>query len=172
MEQQVFENLKNRRSIRKFTDQPLTDGQLEKLVQAAQFAPSGMGKQSRQITVLRDAGRIEKLREAIERILERTNYSFFGAGTLVLLSDDKDNHLGCQDCSCALQNIFLMAAAMGLGSCWVNQLLDLSDNPEIRAMLNDFGIPDNHRVWGIAALGVPAQAGNVPAKRCPVHYAE
>lgn len=171
MEQQVFETLKNRRSIRKFKKEQLTEAQLEKLVQAAQFAPSGMNKQSRQITVLQDQTRIEKLRAAIGRALNRPDYELFGADTLILLSDNADNHLGLADCACSLENIFLMATAMGLGSCWVNQLRDICDVPPVRALLDDFGVPATHRVWGIAALGVPDEAPELHAKACSVHYA-
>lgn len=57
------------------------------------------------------------------------------------------------DCACALQNIFLAAKSLGIGSCWINQLGQTCDDPDVRAFLTQLGIPENHRVYGCAALG-------------------
>lgn len=46
-----------------------------------------------------------------------------------------------------------------IGSCWVNQLKNICDEKEVREVLNSFEIPENHIVWGMAALGYPA---NIP----------
>lgn len=168
--EQIFEILKNRRSVRKYKANPLSETQMEKLVQAAQFAPSGVNRQTRQITVVQDPVHIEQLRAAMSQVLERPTYSFFGAPALLMLSDRADNPLGCADCSCSLENVFLLATAMGLGSCWINQLREICDQPSIRPVLDALGIPANHRVWGIAALGQPDEEPKAHDKLCPVHY--
>ena len=62
------------------------------------------------------------------------------------------------DCACAMQNIFLAAKSLGIGSCWINQLGQTYDDPEVRAFLTKLSIPENHRVYGCAALGYAAAA--------------
>lgn len=46
----------------------------------------------------------------------------------------------------------------GIGSVWINQLRTLCDDPEVRALLDEFEIPSDHVVYGMAALGYPADA--------------
>lgn len=56
-----------------------------------------------------------------------------------------------------MENMFLMAQELGIGSCWINQLKEICDEPQVRAELKKFGVPDNHIVWGIVDLGYAAQ---------------
>lgn len=165
--------LERRRSIRKYQHTQVSREQVELLTRAGQLAPSGQNRQSRQITVLQDAQRIRQLAAAIAARIQTTGeYKFFGAPTLILLSDARDNHLGELDCACALENIFLMATSLNLGTCWVNQLRTLCDEPEVRALLTGLGIPEDHLVWGIATVGVPDQVREPRVKFCPVKIVE
>ena len=64
-----------------------------------------------------------------------------------------------QDGSLAIENMMLAASSLGIGSCWINQLGQTCDDPDVRAFLTRLGIPENHRVYGCAALGyAPADA--------------
>ena len=55
-----------------------------------------------------------------------------------------------------MENIYLASEALGLGCVWINQLKDCFDNPQVRALLTEFGIPENHGVYGCAAVGYRA----------------
>ena len=58
-----------------------------------------------------------------------------------------------------LAEYFPCAKSLGIGSCWINQLGQTCDDPDVRAFLTRLGIPENHRVYGCAALGyAPADA--------------
>lgn len=150
----VLENMKNRRSTRAFTTQPIPDAELHQILEAGIWAPSGNNRQSWQFTVLRTAEQIERLAAAMRPVLGRDEgYHFYQPTTLVLLSNERDNENGLADCACALQNIFLMAESLGIGSCWINQLKGICDEGTIRSVLHEFGVPENHVVWGMAALG-------------------
>lgn len=60
----------------------------------------------------------------------------------------------------ALWRIFFLAAkSLGIGSCWINQLGQTCDDPDVRAFLTKLGVPESHKVYGCAALGyAPADA--------------
>jgi nitroreductase len=89
--------------------------------------------------------------------MDAASYNFYSPDTLVIASNYRDNRNGCNDCACAIQNIFLMSHELGIGSVWINQLRGICDEPEVRVVLNKLGIPENHVVWGMAALGYPAE---------------
>ena len=112
----IIENLLTRRSTRAFLQKEIPDNELNEILQAAIYAPSGMGKQTWKFTVLCNQEKIQQLAELIGRKLGR------------------------------------------IGSVWINQLRTLCDDPEVRALLDEFEIPSDHVVYGMAALGYPADA--------------
>ena len=151
---EVLQNILTRRSVRAFKGEQIKDEELDLILQAGVNAPSGMNKQSWQFTVVQNKEKIEQLAKVIREALGRDEgYNFYAPPTLIMLSNDKDNTNGLADCSCALENIFLMANSLGIGSCWINQLKTICDEKQVREVLNSFEIPENHIVWGMAAIG-------------------
>ena len=141
---EVLNNILTRRSVRKFKPEQIKDEELDQILQAGIYAPSGMNKQSWQFTVIQNKEKIESLAKVIRQSLGRDeNYNFYSPATLILLSNDKDNSNGLADCSCALENIFLMANSLGIGSCCINQLKTICDEKEVRDLLNSFEIPSD-----------------------------
>ena len=159
---EVLNNILTRRSIRKFKPEQIKDEELDLILKAGIYAPTGMGKQSWKFTVLQNKEKIEALAKVVREILGRNEgYNFYAPPTLILVSNDRDNSNGLADSSCALENIFLMANSLGIGSCWINQLKTICDEKEVRELLNEFEIPENHIVWGMASIGYPDQEGIV-----------
>lgn len=157
---EVLNNILTRRSIRSFKKEQIKDEELEAILKAGIYAPSGMNRQSWQFTVVQNKEKINELAKVVREELGRDEgYNFYAPPTLIMLSNDRDNSNGLADCSCALENIFLMANSLGIGSCWINQLKTICDNEKVRNLLNEFGIPQNHIVWGMASLGYPAKPG-------------
>lgn len=155
---EVLQNILTRRSVRKFKEEQVKDEELELILKAGAYAPSGMNKQSWQFTVVNSKEKIELLEKVVREALGRDEgYNFYKPATLIMLSNDKDNTNGLADCACALENIFLMANSLGIGSCWINQLKTICDEKEVREVLTSFEIPENHIVWGMAAIGYPAE---------------
>ena len=152
---EVMNNILTRRSIRKFTDTPISREILDDLVQAALHAPSGMGKQTWKFTVVTNKNAIKRLAEAIKTTLNRPGYDLYCPAAIIIPSNLRDSNWGKEDDACALENIFLAANSYGVGSVWINQLQNICDTPAIRDILNDFGVPANHVVYGMAALGYP-----------------
>ncbi len=152
---EVLKAIKTRRSVRKFKEEQIDKDLLNEILTAGLYAPSAKNTQNWQLTVVQDVDKLTKLQKVIAKELNNPNYNrFYNAPTLIIVTTPKNYELGDLDASCVLENIFLAAHSLGIGSVWINQLLNLSDNIEVRNILTSFNIPKDHRVWGCAALGL------------------
>ena len=152
---EIIQNILSRRSVRAFTDKPVSREDTELLIKAALYAPSARNLQTWKFTALTQKSDIKKLAEAIGKVLDRDGYDMYKPALVIIPSNSKDSPYGKEDNACALENIFLAAHSLGLGSVWINQLQGIGDEPEIRALLRSWNIPDDHTVYGIAAIGYP-----------------
>ena len=158
---ETMKTILTRRSIRRFTDRPIPDEVLRDLVAAAMHAPSGKNLKTWKFTVVTNRALIAKLAEALRVQLGRESYDMYRPAALLIPSNLRDSAFGPEDDACALQNVFLAAHAHGVGSVWINQLRGLCDEPAIRAVLRELHIPENHVVYGLAALGYADPAAPV-----------
>ncbi len=154
---ETMKTILTRRSVRKFSDKAIPDEILKDIADAAMHAPSGRCKKTWQFTVVSNKVLIQKLIDAVRKVTGRDNYDMFNPVAIVIPSNSRDNVFGREDNACALENIFLAAKSYEIGSVWINQLNNNCDTFEVRAVLDELEIPENHIVYGIAALGYPAQ---------------
>lgn len=169
----VMETILTRRSVRSFTDQQVSKSDLDIILQAALYAPTGRNSQMWRFTVIQDKEKLLALNDVVKKIQKSTDdYNFYyNAPTLILVSHIKDSPLAPYDCACALENIFLAAHALDIGSCWINQIAQNTDEPEIRNILDSFCIPSNYNVYGSAALGFTAlKPESVPRRSGIIHW--
>lgn len=150
---ETMKTILNRRSVRSFSGELISDEILKDLADAGMHAPSGMCRKTWKFTVVSNKTIIEKLIKAIEKVLDRPGYNMYNPVALIIPSNERDSKYGREDNACALQNIFLAAESYGVGSVWINQLTGVCDEPEIRTILKEIEIPDSHVVYGLAALG-------------------
>lgn len=154
----VIDNLLTRRSVRAFEKKEISADILNQILETAIYAPSGMGRQTWQFTAVTDREKIQKLAALVEKELGREGYNMYEPEVIIIPSNERDNRFGIEDNACALENIFLAAHSFGIGSVWINQIRDICDLPSARSLLTEWGVPENHVVYGIAALGYPAPA--------------
>ena len=121
----LFEAIENRRSIRAYTSKDVSEKDIEKLIDAARFAPSAGNIQPWEFIIVRDAKIKRKLAEAA------LNQEFIEEAPVVIVvcADEAQSGQGygnrgvtlycIQDTAAAIQNILLAAQALGLGTCWV-----------------------------------------------------
>lgn len=178
---EILKNILTRRSIRTYKTEQILDTELEAILEAAKYAPSGSNSQTWHFTVVQNEEKLAHLntlvREAFKTMVvddttyhakikgqkaaENNNYNFYyHAPTLIIVSNDREYSNAMADSALSLQNIFLAAHSLHIGSCWINQLAWFSDEPAVRAALTTFGIPENYKVYGAAALGY--NSGNQP----------
>ena len=177
----ILENILTRRSVRKYKTEQIADLELESILEAAKYAPSGGNSQSWHFTVVQNGDKLEELNQWVRNafsnlVIDDTTYRskkagkaaavsdsynfYYHAPTLVIVSNEREYSNALVDTGAALQNIFLAAHALDIGSCWINQLTWFCDDIPVRSMLTSLRIPENHKVCGAAALGYIA--GNLP----------
>ena len=144
---EVLKTIKSRRSVRAYTEQQISQEDLTAILEAATYAPSGMGLQTWHFTAIQNDAVLEELNEKIkgafaksdeprlqERGHSRTYCCYYHAPTLVIVSNEPTQWWASMDCACAMQNIFLAAKSLGIGSCWINQLGQTCDDPDVQAV--------------------------------------
>ena len=151
----AIEAIMTRRSIRQFTDEPVTAEQLEALLRAAMAAPSAGNQQPWRFVVARDP-------EVRARLAVATPYaSPVGRAPLgiVVLADTRENrHPGywVQDCSAAVENILLAAHALGLGGVWIGVHPIEEREANVREIVE---APEGFAALCMIAIGHPAGPG-------------
>ena len=151
---EVIKNIVTRRSVRKFSSQELSEEILQQIITAGLYAPSAMNTQQWQLTVIKNDEKIVALQKAIAKCLDRPDYHrFYGAPVFIIVTVPDDYRHGAVDTACVLENMFLAAHSLGVGSVWINQLRDCCNDSEVRSLLTSFGVPENHICFGCAAIG-------------------
>lgn len=154
---EVMKNILTRRSVRSFSDQLVEKQIVEEIVRAALYAPSAMNRQTWKFTVVTNKEKINRLSQVIGKELGRSGYDMYQPTLLIIPSNDRETVWGREDNACALENMFLAAHSYGVGSVWINQLQGICDKPEVRRVLDELEIPQNHVVYGMAAMGYPSE---------------
>jgi nitroreductase len=149
----AFELIKTRRSIRKFTDNPVSDEVIDRIIEAGTWAPSGLNNQPWKFAVIKDS-------ELKKEMSGLTHYSKIVAGANVLIAVMLDNSLSydrtkdCQAIGACLQNMLLYIHSIGLGAVWLGEILKNKDR-----ILTLIGGPKDLELMAVIALGHPAEKG-------------
>ena len=152
----TLKSLFERRSIRSFTDKQIPIEDLKLIAEAARLAPSARNSQKWKFTVVHNAKLIKELCAVIGEELQRDGYNMYCPNALIIATAETDYEYAKEDCACALENIFLAAHSLGIGSVWINQLLGICDRESVREVLTKLNIPTGHSAFGVAALGYAA----------------
>jgi hypothetical protein len=103
---------------------------------------------------------------AMKEHSQKADYSFYlGAPTLIIASNKPNYENAMADCALAMENIFLAAQSLGLGSCYINQLHWLRDSPGVREYLFELGIPKEHTICSSAIIGFIGAESAAPARK-------
>lgn len=158
---QLLALIVGRRSVRKFSAQPVDDDMIADILEAGRWAPSGQNNQAWRFLVVRDPA----LREGIAQC---TKYGAVVRGAPVVIPvfihkpsmyhEVKDH----QAVGACLQNMLLMIHGLGLGGVWLGEILNQAE--QVRQIL---GLPAEYELMAVLALGWPA-AGNQPSRRKPL----
>lgn len=156
--------LRERRSIRKYKAEQIRNEELDAILEAGTWAPSGMGLQPSVMVVVQDPETIAYMSALNAQIQGRPGTDpFYGAPTVVVVLADGETPNWMRDGSLVMGNLMNAAWALGVGSCWINRALELFDMPEGKALLEKWGLPGTLRGVGNCVLGYID--GDVPAPK-------
>ncbi len=182
---ELLELIHARRSTRNFTERQVEQEQLETLLDAAIWAPSGGNNQSWLFTAIQNKELLLKLNELVREgfqlwmpdddypgklgakaAAQKEGYNFYYHAPTIIIASNKPNYENAMaDCSLGLENIFLAAQSMGLGSCYLNQLHWLRNASGVQEFLFELGIPKEHTICSAAAVGFIGKASAAPARK-------
>jgi nitroreductase len=143
-----------RRSVRKFTDQPVSEADVQTILRAAMAAPSAFNQQRWRFVVVRD-------RERLAQLAEATPYAgaLAGAAAGIVVcgetADERTPGYWIVECSAATENVLVAANALGLGAVWLGVAMYDDRVGNVRRIL---ALPDHIAPLAMVALGHPAEA--------------
>ena len=154
-----------RRSIRNYiADKPVSDETVEALLRAAMSAPTAGNVQPWRFIVVRDRGILEN---EIPRLHPNASFTRYAPVAVLVCGDTTNEKYGgywVQDCSAAMENLFLAAHALGLGACWCGVYPRDQRVADVRALLS---IPDGWTPLGIATIGYTDRTKDAPDRYNP-----
>lgn len=153
---EVNEILRNRRSIRKYTGERLSDGQINEILGAGLLGPSSMNKRPIEYIVVSD----EKMLKTLSESKAHGSAMLEGAShAVVVIGDASKADAWIEDASIAMAYMMLKAEEMGIASCWVQIRLrkTAEEGPSGDYVKEALGIPEKFEVEAILSLGIPAE---------------
>ncbi|MDO4546054.1 MAG: nitroreductase [Bacillota bacterium] len=156
MNNEILKGIKERRSARKYKDQQITAEELQTVLEAGTYAPSGRGLQASRIVAVQDPETVAKLVKMNAAVLGTPDANpYYGAPTIVLVfsPDPADRLTAVEDGSCVLATMMLAAHSIGLGSCWIHREREMFEAEEGKALMREWGLDDTMIGVGSIALG-------------------
>ena len=137
MDNAVITALAQRRSIRSYKPEQITDDELKTVLEAGTWAPTGMGRQDPWIVAVQNPELLKKISKMNAAFLGVDTDPFYGAPTHVLVfgSDPAVWANSVPDGSLVLGNMMNAAYAIGLGSCWINREREMFATEEGKALM-------------------------------------
>ena len=141
----ALEAIRKRKSVRKYTGDPIPREDLEKIVDAGRLAATGSNQQPWDFVVVTDREMIDQLKVAAGWMDK--------AGAIVAVVMDPSSRWWVEDGAAAVENMLIASTALGYGSCWLEGYT-LPREEEFKTLL---GIPKDRRLLTLVPIGVPVE---------------
>ncbi len=179
----TYEAIITRRSTRKYKPVPVEPEILQKIIEAGRYAPSGGNNQTNHFLVVQNKDVLKRLVSLAETAFAKMDvnentypslrnsilaskkggYVFtYHALTLIIVANRKDYGNNMADSVAAIENMMVAANALDLGSCYINQLYWLNEEPSLLSYLQELGMKENERVYASMVLGYAATEHGLP----------
>ncbi len=153
---ELLKMIENRRSVRRYTGEPVSDENLKKILQAGLLGPTGHNAKACEFVVVKD----KEMLEALSKCRPAGPGMLAGADTaIVVLTDGDKQDVWAEDGSIAMTLMHLMADSLGVGSCWVQVHKRVApDGGTAEDYIKDkLAIPANYKITAMLSLGMPAE---------------
>ncbi|MBP5200633.1 MAG: nitroreductase family protein [Schwartzia sp.] len=182
----AYEAILTRRSTRKYKTDAVEPEKLQKVIEAGRYAPSGGNNQTSHFLVVQNPDVAKKLVELAEAAFakmeadentypslrnsilasKKGGYVFsYHAPVLIIVANRKDYGNNMADSVAAVENMMIAANALDLGSCYINQLYWLNEEPALLAYLRELGLKESERVYASMVLGYAATETGLPNRK-------
>lgn len=174
MMNEVLKAIKERRTTRKFKPEQIKEEELQAIIEAGLYAPSGTNQQPWHFTVIQDQNIIDGMDFESKEILKQSDNEFmrkaglnekflpsYSAPTVILVSGLNNNHYTEVDCAAATQNMLLAAHSLGIASCWCAAVSLVFNGAKKEEFISKLNIPENYTSFYAVLLGY---SDNTPSK--------
>lgn len=152
---EVLDNIKSRRSVRKYKPDMVPQEIIDKIIEAGLYAPNGMSYQNTIIIEVTDKKLRDEISEMNRKIMGRPEGTdpFYGAPAMLIVLAKKDYPNGVYDGSLVMGNLMLAAHDLGIGSCWIHRAKEEFETDWGKNLLKSLGIEEEYEGIGHCALG-------------------
>ncbi|MDR1047829.1 MAG: nitroreductase family protein, partial [Treponema sp.] len=120
MSKSTLKDLKNRRSIRSYKSEQIKDEELDAILEAGTWAPTGMGCQGAVIVAVQNQTQINKIQKLNADVLKDPKAKpFYGAPTVLNIFVDKTKPTPLENGNLVIGNLLNAASALEIGSCYI-----------------------------------------------------
>jgi nitroreductase len=147
----VLENIHNRKSVRQFTSEPVSDEHIETMLRAVMAAPTAVNYQPWRFVVITEREHLDTMAEILPyaKMLKQSPLAIVVCGETTWF-DGNENPYWQQDCSAATQNLLLAAEALGLGAVWTGVYPDVE---RAGSVSNFLGLPETVQPLCVIPIG-------------------
>ena len=156
----VLEEMKTRRSIRKFKPDMIPQDILDRIIEAGTYAANGRGAQNVIIIQVTNKEKRDEIAKKNAEIMGSEGDPFYGAPAMLIVLGKKDWPTHVYDGSLVMGNLMNAAHSLGIGSCWIHRAKEVFASEEGKALLKKWGVEGDYEGIGHCVLGYPA--GDVP----------
>lgn len=151
---ETLEIIHTRKSVRHFTDQPVSKEQIETLVKAGMAAPTAVNRQPWVFYVVTEREILDTLSQQLPyaKMLTQAQAAIVVCGNMETAGNLKDEGYWVQDCSAATQNILLAAESIGLGAVWT---ASYPYDDRTKAVIKELNLPETHIPLNVIPIGYP-----------------
>ncbi len=159
--------LETRRSCRNFKPDMVSEEELQEIVKAGTYAPTGMGKQSPLIIAVTNKELRDRLAEENRKIggWNEGFDPFYGAPVILIVLADRTCRTHVYDGSLVMGNLMNAAESLGVASIWIHRAKEEFDSEFGKKILTDLGIEGDYEGIGHCALGYAAEEPKDAAAR-------
>ncbi len=161
----MHEILKNRRSVRKYTQEQVSDAHLDAILEAGLYAPSGMNTQNTIMVAVRDKETRDQLSRMNAAVMGTENDPFYGAPCVIVVLAEPERYTWLEDGALVMGNLMNAAYELGLGSCWIHRAQQMFASDEGKALLRKWGLREDLKGVGNCILGYPEEVPEARPRR-------
>lgn len=163
MENKVIKALLSRTSTRSYLDKKVPNKKLEAILEAGKYAPSAVNRQICHILAIKNKRYVSSLSELGKKVTNRNCY--YDAPVIILVYGPRNDQFTIPDATCILENMFIAAEGLGLGSCWINQSEQILSDPQGLKLRKKLGISIDEYIVGSCIVGYKKEATPVKPRK-------